>query len=280
VISNPSNPTVREVRRLRKRGERERRRAVLAEGARAVATALASGRPVRQVLHTRAAALRRRALLEGARRAGAALLEVTPEIMASLTSVTTAPDVLGVVEAGPVAVDEAAGRLGLGAVLAGVRDPATAGILLASLAAAGGTATVATTGTTDLFAPKAVRAAAGAQFVLAVAVGAAPEECAGALGRAGARVVAVDARGAPPADADLAWPLAVVVGDGELPAPLEAAVGQRVGPGGPPGPVPAPVVALAAVVLFEAARRRAGLATGGAALATDGPAGEAGPEEA
>lgn len=257
MISNPNNPTVRQVRRLRKRRERERRKTVLVEGTRALQVALGSARSVRQVLHTKTAASSRDSLLRQAKAAGATVLEVSPAVMASLTSVQTAPDVLAIVDAGPVELDDAASRFGLGAILAGVHDPATAGSILASCAAAGGTVAVATRGTTDLFAPKPVRSAAGAHFRLAIAAGVSPAECVRALREAGVRVIALRPGGDPPERSDLTEPLALLVGeDAAFPAELADAADATVSVGDERSDVAAPVAAQAAVVLFEAARRR------------------------
>ena len=88
------------------------------------------------------------------------MLEVSPAVMASLTAVGSSPDVLAIVPLREASLEEATGAFGLGAVLAGVHDPAAAGSILASCAAAGGSVVIATTGTTDLFAPKVVRSAA------------------------------------------------------------------------------------------------------------------------
>jgi RNA methyltransferase, TrmH family len=257
VISNLNNPTVRQVRRLRKRRERERRRTVLVEGNRALAVALSSSRTVRQVLHTKNASAARASLLREARAAGATVLEVTTAVMESLTSVATAPDILSIVDAAPTSLDEAAARFGLGTVLAGVHDPATAGSILACCAAAGGSVAVATRGTTDLFAPKSVRSAAGAHFRLAIAGGISAEECARALRTAGVRLVALRPGGDPPERADLTEPLAVLVGeDGAIPPELADAADATVSVGDGRSGIAAPVAAQAAVVLFEAARRR------------------------
>ncbi len=267
MISNPNNPTIRQIRKLRKRRERDRAREMLVEGHRALGVALRAHARVSRVLHTKDAATRRADLLRDARAAGASVVEVSPAVMASLTSVETAPDVLGVADIPAVTADESLSRFGLGAVLAGVRDPATAGSILASCAAAGGTVAIATKGTTDLFAPKPVRSAAGAHFALAIAPDVDPEACAAALRAAGVRLAVIEPAGAALSDAVLDEPLALVVGeDGAIPDPLLKAADAHVAVGRPDSPVRPSVAAQAAVVLFEAARRRSevpGRKTGG-----------------
>ena len=263
MISNPNNPTIRQIRKLRKRRERDRSREMIVEGHRALGVALRVKASVSRVLHTKDGAQRRPDLLREAHAAGATVLEVSPAVMATLTSVETAPDVMGVVTIPNVTPDQAVSRFGLGAVLAGVRDPATAGSILASCAAAGGAVAIATKGTTDLFAPKPVRSAAGAHFVMAIAPDVDPEACADALLAAGVNVTTLEPGGEDPSHADLSEPLAVVVGeDGAIPDPLLKAAGARVAVGESGAPVRPSVAAQAAVVVFEAARRRRGRGRG------------------
>lgn len=177
--------------------------------------------------------------------------------MASLTSVETAPDVLGVASMPGGTLEQAVARFGFGAVLAAVHDPATAGSILSSCAAAGGAVAIATSGTTDLFAPKPVRTAAGAHFVLAIAPDVDPGACADALRHAGVRIVAVEAGGRHPAEAELDGRVALVLSDdGTMATPLAEAAEQRVTAMHGEAGVRPSVGAEAAVVLFEAARRR------------------------
>lgn len=183
------------------------------------------------------------------------MLEVSPEVMASLSGVGSAPDLLAIVPLREASLEEATKVLGLGAVLAGVHDPATAGSILASVAAAGGTAVIATTGTTDLFAPKVVRSAAGAHFLLRVVSGVDPAACAESLERAGVRLVTVSPDGEELTSSRWAEPVAVVVGEeGVLPEGFGDPARVRIAD--PEARIRHPLAAQAAVVLFEAAHRR------------------------
>ena len=257
MISNPNNPTIRQIRKLRKRRERDKRRQVIVEGHRSLSVALHAKADVSKVLHTPSATTKRSELLQDARERGASIHEVSPAVMASLTSVETAPDVLGVATMPGCTLEQAVSRLSLGAVLAGVRDPATAGSILSSCAAAGGEVAIATAGTTDLFAPKPVRSASGAHFLLSIAPGVDPEACAEALRSAGVRMVALEAEGGDLGDADLEGKIAIVVGEeGAMPKALSDAADARVAAGSGPTGIRPSVGAEAAVVLFEAARRR------------------------
>jgi TrmH family RNA methyltransferase len=257
VISNPNNSTIKQIRKLRKRRERDRTRRMIVEGHRALGVAIRAQAGVSYVLHTTDAAVRRADLLRTARAAGAKVLEVTADVMVSLTSVSTAPDVLGVAPIPATTLNDAVSKLGLGAVLAGIRDPATAGSILSSCAAAGGSVAIATKGTTDLFAPKPVRSGAGAHFVLAIAPDVSVEECARALRDGGARVAVLDRVGRDPSEADLGDPIAVVItGEDALPATFGEAGEEHVAVAGSSTDIRPSVAAQAAVVLFEAARQR------------------------
>jgi len=257
VISNPNNPTIRQIRKLRKRRERERRGQLIVEGHRALSVAIRSKADVSRVLHTPPAAVKRGELLRAARDRGASIHEVSQAVMASLTSVETAPDILGVASMPGCTLEQAVSQLRFGAVLAGVRDPATAGSILSSCAAAGGGVAIATKGTTDLFAPKPVRSASGAHFLLAIASNVDPETCSGALRDAGVRMIALEADGSAVEDADLDGRIAVIVAEeGALHKALAEAADQRVAVGSGEAGIRPSVASEAAVVLFEAARRR------------------------
>lgn len=78
----------------------------------------------------------------------------------------------------------------------GVRDPGNLGTLLRTLAAVGGEAAILTTGTVDAFNPKALRAAAGATFAVALAAGVEPGRAVGWCRERGLPVVALSAGGA------------------------------------------------------------------------------------
>jgi tRNA G18 (ribose-2'-O)-methylase SpoU len=230
---------------------------MLVEGHRAVGVALRTGRAVLEMVHTAGADAKRPELLREARASGAKMLEVSPAVMASLTGAGSIPDVLAIVPMQEVTLEEATGAFGLGAVLAGVHDPATAGSILASCAAAGGTVAIATTGTTDLFAPKSVRSAGGAHFLLRVVSGVDPAACARSLKDAGVRLVAVTNDGKDLAASARGEPLAVVVGDdGTVPDPLSDGADERVRVGDPQAGIRPPLAAEAAVVLFEAVHGR------------------------
>lgn len=247
MISSRSNATVKSTVRLRKRREREKRGVFVVEGHRATAVAAALGARLLEVFHTATAARRRHALLQSM--SGAKIHAVTPEIMAYLTGSPHPPDVIAITPMRPVPASRAA-RGDLILVLAGVKDPAVAGGLLAAGAAAGAAGAIGLRGTTDLFAPPCVRAGAGAHFALPLAVDVEPEDADAAL--AGHRIVALSDGGVPVCSENMRPPIAVVIGEGPLPEAFSRAERVCV-PAGPSGVMAGPV-ARAAVALYEARR--------------------------
>lgn len=249
MISSVSNGAVKRIQRLRKREWRERTGRFLVEGHRSVRPALGSGR-IEEVLHTPAARRLRPDVLERAEADGARLREVSPEVMAHLTSLATAPDVLGIarIHEPPLATLPAPLR---GTMLEGVRDPATAGSIMAATVATGGVVALFAPSTVDAFSPKVVRAAAGAHFALAVVRGIEPDAAAAAARASGARVVALRTTGPAPWEADLAGPLLLVVGSDEEPAAGADAKVAVPSAGGAPT-----LAQRAAVVLYEWVRQR------------------------
>jgi TrmH family RNA methyltransferase len=245
VISSTNNATIRRVRRLRKRAEREKRKAFIVEGHRAVRVAVESRRDVEVLLHTPAAATRHRQLLVDAADGGARVMEAAPAVMAVLSAAATTPDVIAVVGL-PEPVVAGDGPV---LILSGVRDPATVGSLLATAAAAGIRRAVSIRGTADLFASTPVRVGAGAHFLIGLSEAPSLEESLASA--AGARVVAIAPEGPPPWAIDLTGMVAFVVGD-EQPANWDAAVSLPAGIGG----AAAPLAVKAAVILFEARRQR------------------------
>lgn len=251
MISSTTNPAVKRARRLQKRGWRERTGRYLVEGHRALAPAVAAG-TVEELFHATRASSLRAGLLEMARRNGIVLREVSDGVMASLTSVATAPDVLGVVPMAPTALRSLPGGAS-GLVLSSQHDPAGVGSLMCTAAAIGLDAVIAAEATVDLFEPKVARAAAGAHSLLRVIPEATTPEAVEALRAGGARVVALTEKGSPPWEHDLSGPIALIVDGADGPEGI-GGVDARVGV--PGGAVGAPIVVRAAVVLYEWVRQR------------------------
>lgn len=147
---------------------------------------------------------------------------VTPQGVAAIASRIDVPlaDAVAAASGGPLAL-----------VLVDVADPGNAGTLLRAAEAAGAAAVLFCGGSVDPCNPKCVRASAGALFHLPVAVGGEAEAVLERLGGAGVRTVATVVHGGTPYDdADLAGPVAIVLGNEAhgLPAGLVELVDTRV----------------------------------------------------
>jgi len=143
-------------------------------------------------------------------------------------------------------------------VLAGLQDPGNLGTILRSAEAFGANGVIALPGTVSAWNPKAVRASAGSVFrVPLVAVSEA--ECLARLREAGARILAATVSAAQPADlADLAGPVALIIGNEGNGVPHELA---EKADGAITIPCPGPVESLnaavaASVLLYEASQQR------------------------
>ena len=99
-------------------------------------------------------------------------------------------------------------------VLVDVRDPGNAGTILRSAEAAGADGLVACDGCVDIFAPKTVRASAGALFHVPIVAGGDPAEVLAALAGFGIVTLATDAHtGTSYTAADLTRRIAVILGN-------------------------------------------------------------------
>jgi len=149
------------------------------------------------------------------------------------------------------------------AVLAGLQDPGNLGTILRSAEAFGATAILSLPGTVSAWNPKAVRASAGSVFRLPL-LETNVEECFSRLHAASVRIWTTAVHGAESADRiDLAGPVALLIGNegnGVPQALAELADGAVTIPC--PGPVESlNAAAAASVLLYEASRQRAALAS-------------------
>jgi TrmH family RNA methyltransferase len=222
---------VQQLRRLSgRRAARQEEGAFVIEGPLLVREALAAGVHLRDVFLTPAADAR---LADEAGAAGAEVRWVTEDVLARAVDTVTPQGVAAIARRVEVTVEDAVasavdGPLTL--VLVDVSDPGNAGTLLRAAEAAGAAAVLFCGGSVDPCNPKCVRASAGALFQVPVAIGGEAEGVLERLGRAGVRTAATVVRGGTPYDhADLAGPLAIVVGSEArgLPSSLVDAVDLR-----------------------------------------------------
>ncbi|MGH9275569.1 MAG: TrmH family RNA methyltransferase, partial [Acidimicrobiales bacterium] len=156
------------------------------------------------------------ALVTDAVESGAVVRRVTVDVLARAVDTKTPQGIAAIARRIDVTVDvavavAAGGPLTL--VLVDVADPGNAGTLLRAAEAAGAAAVLFCGGSVDPCNPKCVRASAGALFHLPVAIGGEAEAVLERLGGEGVRTAATVVRGGTPYDeADLAGPLAIVLG--------------------------------------------------------------------
>ncbi len=257
-ITSLENPQVRLARSLLGSAGRRRQGAFLVEGVRLVGAAMAAAVP-RLVLYVPGFGqrdARERALLRAAQRTGCPMRPVTPQVLARVTDTVTPQGIVAVMplpDDPPAILDDRALLL----ILDAVGDPGNAGTLLRTAAGVGVTAVVATKGTVDLYAPKVVRAGAGAHFLLDVRTDQEWEDFALRLPRA-CQVLLADAGAATPYwDVDWTRATALIVGSeahGASSGAREAATGSVSIPTRGIESLNAAVAG--SVILFEAARQR------------------------
>jgi RNA methyltransferase, TrmH family len=245
---------VQAARRLTRRAFRDRERAFLVEGPRAVKDALERDYAIKELFVTADDEV-----ATTARSRGISVVEVDTSVMRAIADTTTPQGVVAVVEmpARDLSDVVAAGDLIL--VLADVRDPGNAGTLLRSATAAGASAVVFTKGAVDPFSPKTVRAAAGTFFQIPVVVGDSLAETVEVLRGNGFLVLGADAAASENmTDVDMTGRVALVLGNEgwgiaeEARALIDRSVSIPM-----PGPAESLNVGIAgSILLFEAVRQR------------------------
>lgn len=176
-IASTDNPLVRRLRKLAEspRACRESGR-TLAEGMHLVECAASAARIETVVLSSTAGPEARALGSKVAAQTGCRSIELTQPLYDAISPVEHGVGLLA--EIG-IPTHELPSALDADAVyLDGVQDPGNAGTLLRSAAAAGVTHVAAATGTSFLWAPKVLRAAMGAHFVLALYEDVAPDQLA------------------------------------------------------------------------------------------------------
>ena len=237
----------------------------MVEGIKVVNEALAAGADVESVYVDRTSPAEPTVdeLVGRAYAAGSRVFDLAPGVLARIADTVTPQPVIAVVRQMDVPLTSLR-RPGpdgaeLVVVCVDVRDPGNAGTVLRSAEAAGASGVVCCDGSVDLYNPKTVRASAGALFRLPVVSQGDPAAVLAEVGSWGLiRLAAVAHGGRSYTDADLAAPVALVVGNEAhgLPQGLDEALD---------GQVSIPMAGRAeslnagmatAVLCFEAARQR------------------------
>ncbi len=245
----------------RSRALRERCRVYIAWGTHLAQEALEAGAPLREAivgprLLESAEGAR---VLERLRARGLPIARTTTRILESIVEGSGDQGILLLVERSDVDLaDILSGRPTLVLAAHGVQDPGNLGSILRSVRAFSGEALIALEGCADPFGSRAVRAAMGAQFTLAVACEGA-EASLRAARSAGLRVVAADPVGEDlPPHVDLSRPTLLLVGSegAGLPRHLLTTAECRVRIPMAPGVSSLNVHAAAVAMLYETARQR------------------------
>lgn len=182
--------------KLNKRSFRAAARRFLAEGPQAVREALAIPGGVVTMFVTAEARARHPDLIAVAVDVGAAVHQVSGQVMASLTGTVTPQGILAVcpfVDVPASAVLNDPPRLAV--LLAQARDPGNAGTVIRVADAAGAGAVLLSRGSVDAYNSKCVRASAGSLFHLDLVVDVDLQATAAALRACGLRILAADGAG-------------------------------------------------------------------------------------
>lgn len=205
IIRSRQNPFFKQLRLLLRRDRRHQERAFLVEGPRIIADALASGAIPTLLAYSEAQA----SSADWIEIPGVPTRILDGELFSSISDTVASQGMLAVF---PIPVLEPPpGRNPFLLIVDGVQDPGNLGTLIRSAAGAGATQVVALPGTADPWAPKTVRAAAAAHFLVPVVM-LSVSELADHLPRP-CRLVAADASGATfYNECDFTGPISVIVG--------------------------------------------------------------------
>jgi TrmH family RNA methyltransferase len=208
VITSPQNPLIQHIRKLQDSG-RARREAgqFVIEGVRLAEEALQAGLTPATLIHTPRLDERGEQVLQGYRNRGVASIPVDGRALRAASATHTPQGILAVLPLQPRPLPAAPTFL---LILDGLRDPGNLGAILRTAAAAGVQGVLAAPGSADPYQPKALRAGMGAHFRLPVHA-AGWDEIAGYA--APLQTLLADAAGGTPfTAADLAAPLALIIG--------------------------------------------------------------------
>jgi len=166
MITSRQNPKLKLVRALSSRPkERREAGAFLAEGVRLIEEALAVDWPMRFVLYAEGLSMRGLDLLATLKAKGLDVEQVSTDLMQSLSDTETSQGILTVLNESQLSMPAAFDFV---LILDSIREPGNLGALLRTACAADMQAILLSPDTTDVFAPKVVRAGMGAHFRLPI----------------------------------------------------------------------------------------------------------------
>jgi TrmH family RNA methyltransferase len=260
IVRSRQNALAKRLAALRRQGTGEHE-AMLLEGPRLIAEALASGVTLEIAAVAETALQPARPLLERLEDAGVALHVLSDDLLASLSELETSQGLLALGQRPRLEAEAVFRGTPLVLVAVGIQNPGNLGGLLRTAEAAGATGAWLTEGCADPFSWKSLRGSMGSAFRLPIERQLPERETVTRLKARGLQVLAAAADAQTRYDAiDWRGPTALLVGSegGGLPAPLVRAADGRVSI-----PIAPPVESLnvgvaAGILLFEAARQRRG----------------------
>jgi TrmH family RNA methyltransferase len=215
TISSPANPRVKAAVRLRDRREREETGLTLIDGGRELLRALAQSVDVDHafVCPELVVGADASAALDALRRNEAALIEVSPAVLAKVAFGDRSDGLVAVVRTPSVALEGLVPGLDpLVVVVEALEKPGNLGAIMRTADAVGASAVIAADPRTDVFNPNAIRASVGTIFSVPLAVATASQALDWLVTHG---VTAIAARVDAPqsyGDADLGGSIAIVLG--------------------------------------------------------------------
>lgn len=228
-LDEPSKAVLQEARKLQRRKERKASGRFLVEGRQGVREALRTPGLVESLFVRWAQARENTDLVEDARAAGVPVYAVSEQNLATLTDTVTPQGIVAVAKQLDVPLADvltAGSGAKLVVICAQIRDPGNAGTVIRCADSFGADAVVFTSGSVEVYNPKAVRASVGSMFHLPLVVNVELSDAIAACREAGMQVFATD--GAIGTDLTrfgdaLAQPTAWVMGNEAWGLPLEHA---------------------------------------------------------
>jgi TrmH family RNA methyltransferase len=255
LITSPSNPLLKEIRRAAAHGGRTSDGLVVAETFHLLEEALRSDLPVPVVVAAEGVRSAVESHVRGLDRVR--VMVVSDDLLGQVVSTETAQGVLALVKLPDWKLENVFGGVPLVVVLDGVQDPGNAGAIVRASEAFGASGALFLKGSVSPYHPRTIRGAAGSLFRIPFLAGPDPDLVLAALKQRKVRVFAADPRGdVVLARADLRGPAALVIGSearGVRESLAHGSIKLRI----PTRGVESLNAAVAAgVLLYEAARQR------------------------
>ena len=215
VITSRSNQKIQHAREVR---DGKVRKEIFVEGVRLCEEALRAELEIHEALATEKVSgeERARGLLAEIMERGAQVSLISDQLMNYISATKATQGVILVARrpaTGKEILEESLAATPLVVVVHGMNNPSNAGAILRTAEAAGATGLIATTGTTYLFAPKALRGAMGSSFRLPLWLGADFSEALAWCRRRGITTVATAAAAAKNfSEIDWTTPRAIIIG--------------------------------------------------------------------